>query len=104
MGKMAENDIEDDGDADAEDAGPGRPSKSARKREAESLQELGVELAELPAEEIAALELPEKLETALIELKRLPTHGAQFRQRQFIGKLMRKIDPAPVIARLQAKK
>jgi ribosome-associated protein len=81
-----------------------RPSKSARKREAASLQELGVELADLPETEIAALDLPEKLFAALRDLKRLPSHGAQVRQRQYIGKLMRGVDPAPVLAKLAERK
>jgi ribosome-associated protein len=86
----------------AEDA-PGI-SKSARKREAASLQDLGVELAELPEAEMAALDLPDTLFAALRELKRLPSHGAQLRQRQYIGKLMRKIDPEPVRAKLAERK
>jgi ribosome-associated protein len=81
-----------------------RQSKSARKREAASLQELGVELAGLPDQEIAALDLPDKLFAALRDLKRLPSHGAQLRQRQYIGKLMRDIDPAPVLAKLAERK
>ena len=81
-----------------------RQSKSARKREAASLQELGVELAGLPDPEIAALDLPDKLFAALRDLKRLPSHGAQLRQRQYIGKLMRDIDPAPVLAKLAERK
>lgn len=82
----------------------GRPSKSARKREANWLQDLGVELAELKEEDIDALDLPERLATALKELKRLPTHGAQLRQRQYIGKLMRGIDTEPVLALLESRK
>ena len=81
-----------------------RQSKSARKREAASLQELGVELAGLADPEIAALDLPDKLLAALRDLKRLPSHGAQLRQRQYIGKLMRDIDPAPVLAKLAERK
>jgi len=68
------------------------------------LQELGVELAGLPDPEIAALDLPDKLFAALRDLKRLPSHGAQLRQRQYIGKLMRDIDPAPVLAKLAERK
>lgn len=81
-----------------------RLSKSARKREAASLQELGVQLAALPEQEIKALELPENLFIALRDLRRLPSHGAQVRQRQYIGKLMRKIDPEPVLAKLAERK
>jgi ribosome-associated protein len=79
-------------------------SKSARKREAASLQELGVRLAALPDQEIKELELPDTLFVALRALRRLPSHGAQVRQRQYIGKLMRDIDPEPVLAKLAERK
>ncbi len=81
-----------------------RLSKSARKREAASLQELGVQLSALPDQEIKALGLPETLFVALRDLRRLPSHGAQVRQRQYIGKLMRTIDPDPVLAKLAERK
>jgi ribosome-associated protein len=81
----------------------GHPSKSALKREASSLQELGVKLSALPDQEIKELDLPDNLFVALCDLKRLPSHGAQVRQRQYIGKLMRNIDPEPVLAKLAEK-
>jgi ribosome-associated protein len=81
-----------------------RRSKSTRKREAASLQELGVKLSALPDQEIKALDLPESLFVALRDLRRLPSHGAQVRQRQYIGKLMRQIDPEPVLAKLAERK
>jgi ribosome-associated protein len=89
---------------DVEDLEHGRPSKSARKREASSLQDLGVELAALPEAELEALELPETLVGALRELNRLTSHGAQVRQRQYIGKLMRKIDAEPLREKLADRK
>lgn len=81
-----------------------RLSKSARKREAASLQELGVKLSALPDQEIKSLDLPDNLFIALRALRRLPSHGAQVRQRQYIGKLMREIDPQPVLAKLAERK
>ena len=87
----------------AEEPG-GRRSKSDRKREAAWLQNLGVELAALPTAEVEALDLPDKLLGALLELKRLTSHGAQVRQRQYIGKLMRQIDPEPLHERIEARK
>lgn len=94
-------------DSQADDSGETeeqRQSKSARKREAASLQELGVKLAALPDQEIKALNLPDSLFVALRDLRRLPSHGAQVRQRQYIGKLMRGIDPEPVLAKLAERK
>src|SRR6202161_1862279 len=81
-----------------------RRSKAARKREAASLQELGIKLSALPDQEIKALDLPDSLFVALRDLRRLPSHGAQVRQRQYIGKLMRNIDPEPVLAKLAERK
>jgi ribosome-associated protein len=68
------------------------------------LQELGVKLSALPDQEIKDLDLPENLFIALRALRRLPSHGAQVRQRQYIGKLMREIDPEPVLAKLAERK
>jgi ribosome-associated protein len=100
MGNMnSENETQDSGETEEQ-----RLSKSARKREAASLQELGVKLSALPDQEIKALDLPENLFVALRDLRRLPSHGAQIRQRQYIGKLMRTIDPEPVLAKLAERK
>jgi ribosome-associated protein len=100
MGDMTtENQTDTSGESEEQ-----RLSKSARKREAASLQELGVKLSALPDQEIKALDLPENLFVALRDLRRLPSHGAQVRQRQYIGKLMRGIDPEPVLAKLAERK
>jgi ribosome-associated protein len=100
MGNMSsENEGQDSGESEEQ-----RLSKSARKREAASLQELGVKLSALPDQEIKALDLPENLFVALRDLRRLPSHGAQVRQRQYIGKLMRNIDPEPVLAKMAERK
>ena len=96
---MSETETSDSGETEEQ-----RLSKSARKREAASLQELGVKLSALPDQEIKALDLPDNLFVALRDLRRLPSHGAQIRQRQYIGKLMRNIDPEPVLAKLAERK
>ncbi len=95
----SESQVNDSGETEEE-----RLSKSARKREAAALQELGVQLSALPDQEIKALDLPDNLFVALRDLRRLPSHGAQVRQRQYIGKLMRNIDPEPVLAKLAERK
>ena len=74
------------------------PSKSARKREALDLQSLGEALIELPPAELAALGLPEALQEAIVAARGITSRGAGSRQRQFIGKLMRKVDPEPIRA------
>src|SRR5262245_15490247 len=85
-----------------QDAG-GRPSKSARKREAAAAQDLGVRLIKLKESELVALELPEKLFDAIMLARRITSRGGLARQRQYIGKLMRDLDTAPIEAALDAK-
>lgn len=74
------------------------PSKTRRKREAEALQALGEALAGVPRKELAPLELPDRLLQALEELGRIRAHEARRRQCQYIGRLMRDVDPAPLQA------
>ena len=76
------------------------PSKSQLKREAHALQQLGEELLELSPEQLAPLSLPANLLDALELARHIKQHGARKRQIQYIGKLMRGIDPEPVRALL----
>lgn len=81
------------------------PSKTARKRESHSLQELGEALLDLGPGEIDDLALPGRLRDALKDARRITSHEAMRRQRQYIGRLMRDIDAGPVrdfLARRQA--
>jgi ribosome-associated protein len=89
---MSEDDDQDD-----------RPSKSLRKRQSTDLQALGETLIELPASELAALPLPENLRDAVELARRITAHGGLYRQKQYIGKLMRKIDAEPIRAALAAR-
>jgi ribosome-associated protein len=79
------------------------PSKSARKRASDDLQALGEELIELPESEFEALPLPENLRDAVLLARRITAHGGLYRQKQYIGKLMRKIDAEPIRQALQAR-
>ena len=74
------------------------PSRSARKRESEELQSLGEQVAELPAETIATLPLPEPLVDALASAKRIGSFGGRRRHLQYIGKLMRRLGPGALDA------
>jgi ribosome-associated protein len=73
-------------------------SRSARKRESHELRDLGVELVALRPEKLAALALPNPLLDAVNEARRLRSFGAQRRQAQYIGKLMRHLDDAALAA------
>ena len=86
--------------ADAADA-PLTPSKTQRKRDAQALQTLGVQLVALSAAQLARLELPEALHEAVVAAQRMRSHGARTRQMQSIGKLMRQLEPN-VLSRIRA--
>jgi ribosome-associated protein len=79
------------------------PSKSARKRAALALQDLGKRLAELRAPERAQLPLSETLREAIAEALRLTSRGALARQFQYIGKLMREEDVDAIEAAMTAQ-
>lgn len=79
------------------------PSKSQRKRDADAAQKLGTRLIELKESELQTLNLPERLLDAILLAQRITTRGGLARQRQYIGKLMRDIDLAPVEDALAAK-
>lgn len=82
--------------ADAPYDEEGRPSKSQRKRESQGLQDLGEELAALSTERLAALDMPDTLREALHTLNRTRSHEGRRRQLQYVGKLMRGVDEAPL--------
>jgi ribosome-associated protein len=77
-------------------------SRSRRKREVEELQKLGAALVDLAPAQLDAIELPEALAAAVREAQRMRSHEARRRQLQYIGKLMRSVDPEPVRAALSA--
>ncbi|MDH3550085.1 MAG: DUF615 domain-containing protein [Gammaproteobacteria bacterium] len=73
-----------------------KPSKSARKRAYLALQKLGEELITLRESDLQAMPLDEELRDAVLEARRIKAHGALRRQKQYIGKLMGRIDPEPI--------
>jgi ribosome-associated protein len=77
-------------------ADPAPPSKSELKRQMLGLQELGEELINLPDGRLAAVDIPDRLREAIAEFKRTRSHEGRRRQLQFIGKLMRGTDEAPL--------
>ena len=86
-------------------ADDGSPSKTRRKLESRSLQELGEALISLKTEDLDDLELPGRLRDAIEDAGRISSREALRRQRQYIGRLMRGVDPEPIqefLARRQA--
>ena len=90
-------------DDDPEDDEFDGPSKSRLKRDAADLKDLGDELVALPPAELDALPLDEKLRDAIDLAKRITAHGGAARQRQLIGKILRKSDVAELRAVIEQR-
>src|SRR5664279_645850 len=90
-----------DADTDRQDNDePAGPSKTRRKAEMHDLQQLGETLVGLNAARLVALSLPERLFDAVTQARSITKHEARRRQMQYIGRLMRDVEPAPIRAQL----
>jgi len=78
-----------------------KPSKSELKRQQQTLQRLGEQLIGLSDELLQGLTLNDRLLDAINDIRRMKSHEAIRRQKQYIGKLMRDVDPAPIQALLE---
>lgn len=76
-----------------------RPSKSEIKREMHALQGLAQRLVDLTPTQLAKVPMPEVLEIGVKDAQRFKKE-AKRRQMQYLGKVMRKLDPAPIEAAL----
>ena len=77
------------------------PSKTKIKKQMHDLQDIGEQLVALNKDQLKEIDLPETLRDAINEAKRITKFGAIKRQMQYIGRLMRNVDPAPIIAKLE---
>ena len=73
-----------------------KPSKSMLKRESHELQELGKQLLAMPDSRLDDLEMPDRLREALDTYKKTKSFEGKRRQLQFVGKVMREVDPGPL--------
>ncbi|MCD6077429.1 MAG: hypothetical protein K0R89_1367 [Ramlibacter sp.] len=71
----------------------GAPSRTELKKESTELQKLGEALLTLRADLMTKLDLPEQLTGALDAVKKITNFEGRRRQMQFVGKLMRQLDP-----------
>lgn len=78
-----------------------KPSKNARKREQQALQELGEHLIPLKPDELDSIGLNEELLAAVRAAARMKSREALRRQKQLIGKLMRQADADRIRGRLE---
>jgi ribosome-associated protein len=76
------------------------PSKTKLKAEADAQQALGVRLTELPKDRLLKLNLPDDVTQAILDTKKITANGAIRRHRQYLGRLMREIDTAPITEQL----
>lgn len=89
-------------DSDAPDDGRREPvSKTLVKKQMQALQKMGESLIELPIRQYNALDLPPELRAAVDAARGMNKRGALHRQRQFIGRVMREIDAAPLAAAIE---
>ena len=75
-------------------------SKTRRKHEMHALQDLGEALIAQDPARLSELGLPEQLQDAIAQARGIRAHEGRRRQIQYIGKLMREVDPAPIEAAL----
>ncbi|MBP0591728.1 ribosome-associated protein [Paraburkholderia sp. LEh10] len=73
----------------ADDNGYDRPSKSQLKREMHALQALGEEIVALPKDALKRMPMPESLDEAVREARRITDHEGKRRQMQYVGRIMR---------------
>lgn len=73
-------------------------SKSQKKREADALQKIGVELISWSQQKLDKLPLSPLLKQAILDAKSIKSHGAIRRQAQLIGKLMRNTNQEELLA------
>jgi ribosome-associated protein len=71
-------------------------SRTQRKNEDRALQRLGEQLVALPLSQLETMGLPDELLTAIEFTRKIKSRGARRRQIQYIGTLMRHIDPQPI--------
>jgi ribosome-associated protein len=71
-------------------------SKTQLKKEADDVQTLGVEIAQLPKQKITSLSLPDDAKEAIIFYQNIKKNSAKRRQAQYIGKILRGLDLSQV--------
>jgi ribosome-associated protein len=76
-------------------------SKSQRRREALETRSLASELIKLNAARLSRVPLDDAVKSAIMEARQIRSHVAGKRQLQYVAKLLRRIDPEPIIQTLE---
>lgn len=85
-----EHDIAENGDRNEK-------SRTRIKNEDRELQKLGERLLTLNQGQLAGIDIPQELRDAVVEAGKLKSREAKHRHAQYIGAIMRNLDPAPII-------
>ena len=73
-------------------------SKTQIKKQMDARQDLGMQLTKLSTDTLKKIGLDDQLYEAIVFYKKINSNGALKRQAQYIGRLMRDIDTAPIEA------
>ena len=76
-------------------------SRTRKKNEDRALQRLGEKLVALPFGQLETMALPDELLSAIESAHKIRSHSARRRQIQYIGALMRHMDPQPIETALE---
>lgn len=82
-------------------------SRTQKKKNALALQKLGERLIALTEEQMNDLDLIPELKEAVLMARQMTKHEARRRQMQYVGRLMREVDPEVIenaLADIQAQK
>lgn len=77
-------------------------SKSQRRRDALEVKTLASQLIDLSVSKLALMPLDEQLRYEIEYARNTRSYGARKRQMQYVAKLLRRIDPAPLIETLES--
>jgi ribosome-associated protein len=79
-------------------------SKTQLKKEADAIQQFGIEISNLPNHKIKELSLSDEIIEAIIFYKEIKKNSAKRRQAQFLGKLLRDFDLSNVTQEMDTLK
>jgi len=76
-------------------------SKSQRRREALETKSLAADLIKLSAARLSRVPLDDAVRSAIMEARQIRSNVAGKRQLQYVAKLLRRIDPEPIVQSLE---
>jgi len=76
-------------------------SKSQRRRDALETKSLASELIKLNAGRLGRVPLDDSVRSAIMEARQIRSNVARKRQLQYVAKLLRRIDPEPIVQTLE---